>query len=55
MLRKNEARCRIPPILAQTGLSHRMDRSRSCDLGGIGFGLSIVKYLMIAHGGKIEI
>jgi two-component system phosphate regulon sensor histidine kinase PhoR len=34
---------------------YRVERSRSRDLGGTGLGMSIVKHLMIAHGGKMEI
>ena len=34
---------------------YRVDKSRSRDLGGTGLGMSIVKHLMIAHSGKMEI
>lgn len=34
---------------------YRVDKTRSRELGGIGLGLSIVKHLMKAHQGRVEI
>ena len=34
---------------------YRVDKARSRELGGVGLGLSIVKHLMKAHRGRIEI
>ena len=34
---------------------YRADKTRSRELGGTGLGFSIVKHLMLAHGGKMEI
>ncbi len=34
---------------------YRLDKSRSRDLGGSGLGLSIVKHIAQAHGGRVEV
>ncbi len=34
---------------------YRVDKSRSREIGGAGLGLSIVKWIVDAHGGKIEV
>jgi len=34
---------------------YRVDKNRSRELGSTGVGLAIVKHLMSAHGGKMEI
>ena len=34
---------------------YRVDKSRTRSLGGSGLGLSIIKELMIAHGGEISL
>ena len=42
-------------LIAQMGLSHRIGRSYSSDLGVTGLGLSIVMHLMITYRVKMEI